>query len=116
MTKTARLLSERDILYLHCEKAKICQPAFFICADHACERIAVIIRGTNSFNDVLTDVIGTHVPYAGGFAHEGMLNSATWVLENAGAQLLTILPKYPTYGLYQILELQLQSSSETPHN
>ena len=84
-------INQGDIVYANfCNT--VCQPAFAVLLDHNTKTIVISIRGTLSFDDVLTDVIAhsTNLQepmekvkfYAGeedAYAHQGMLHAALWL-------------------------------------
>ena len=48
---------------------------------------------------MLTDACASCVPYAGGYAHWGMLKAATWMVDNKLEEVRKALDQYPGYSL-----------------
>ena len=61
--------------------AEITQPSFLLLRDDATESLVVSIRGTMSIADSVTDLVCKPVPFLSGYAHEGMLTSAQWFMD-----------------------------------
>ncbi len=58
----------------------------------------LVIRGTSSLKEVLTDLAGHMVDFAlGGHTHNGMLQCARWLLDNETEQLSQLLAERPDY-------------------
>jgi len=57
------------------------QPSFYLCVDRNQKRIVVSVRGTSDMLDVLTDLNAKPMPYLDGYVHDGMANSAKYVLD-----------------------------------
>lgn len=49
--------------------------------------------------DMLTDACASCTPYAGGYAHWGMLEAATWFAEHELKNVKGFLDKHPGYEL-----------------
>ena len=56
-------------------------PASYVAVDRADRAVVLAIRGTVSASDLLTDACSEAAPFAGGFAHAGMVISAYQVLK-----------------------------------
>jgi hypothetical protein len=76
----AAQLPEESVVHV-CDQTAKFQPAFFIAKDGDARLVRVVVRGTSDMHDVLTDMAGKWVPLQDGFAHEGMLQAAEWLLE-----------------------------------
>lgn len=80
---------QEDIVYATFSN-NVCQPAFAIILDHEKQTVIIVIRGTLSLEDCLTDVIAHNCSLSEaaeefefdgheGYAHHGMLHAALWL-------------------------------------
>ena len=51
-------------------------PAYFVAADHGAKEVVVGVRGTDSFADLLTDLMMVTEPYNEHHVHMGVLRAA----------------------------------------
>eukprot|EP00929_Paragymnodinium_shiwhaense_P069764 TRINITY_DN351_c0_g1_i1.p1 TRINITY_DN351_c0_g1~~TRINITY_DN351_c0_g1_i1.p1 ORF type:complete len:940 (+),score=187.91 TRINITY_DN351_c0_g1_i1:115-2820(+) len=51
-------------------------PRYYIALDMERHEVVLSVRGTKSISDTMVDLIGDPVPFAGGFAHDGMIDGA----------------------------------------
>jgi hypothetical protein len=73
-------------------------PKFMILLDHRNRSVVLTIRGTNSPEDVLTDLLGKPVDFCGGLAHEGAKIGAEGILARTKSKLKFLLnEKFPNY-------------------
>lgn len=68
-------LDIKDVVFLH-KATSPTKPNFFIAKDAQTNAFVLSIRGTASLSDVITDIVANKVAFMGGFAHEGILQSA----------------------------------------
>eukprot|EP00484_Ammonia_sp_Unknown_P018669 CAMPEP_0197045230 /NCGR_PEP_ID=MMETSP1384-20130603/21129_1 /TAXON_ID=29189 /ORGANISM="Ammonia sp." /LENGTH=580 /DNA_ID=CAMNT_0042476811 /DNA_START=1 /DNA_END=1743 /DNA_ORIENTATION=- len=77
------------------------QPSFYLCVDHAKQKIVISIRGSSSIADALTDVNAVAKPYSchdiDGHVHEGILASTKFVFDNVTKPLVKICNQYTKY-------------------
>eukprot|EP00834_Sanchytrium_tribonematis_P003862 NODE_166_length_14584_cov_1.124750.p5 type:complete len:394 gc:universal NODE_166_length_14584_cov_1.124750:8911-7730(-) len=66
---------------MYSEKVKAFKPAYFVIYDQIKECIVIVVRGTMSFHDAVTDFVCNYHPWDGGFVHEGMYKSAVIIFE-----------------------------------
>jgi hypothetical protein len=85
------------IVYMHKSvELQSFRPAYFVAVDDKVEAVRVVVRGTQDFSDVLTDIVGHPVPYAGqGHVLVGFLRAAEWLLDNANSILAKTLKDHP---------------------
>lgn len=93
-------LDPADMLVCDMEQHKVFRPNFFVAIDRRLSAVILSIRGTMSLRDTLTDLNFEYVPWNGGLAHSGMLASATWFIENIGADLVMFAQEYGLEHIY----------------
>eukprot|EP00927_Polykrikos_kofoidii_P030653 TRINITY_DN2638_c0_g1_i13.p1 TRINITY_DN2638_c0_g1~~TRINITY_DN2638_c0_g1_i13.p1 ORF type:complete len:445 (-),score=39.30 TRINITY_DN2638_c0_g1_i13:77-1315(-) len=66
----------------------------FIGLHHDTKSVVLSIRGTESVGDLLTDLMGSSVPFLNGYAHEGIATSATYLFETGRETLRKLLSEW----------------------
>lgn len=100
---------DNDILHLVAESQSFL-PVHAVCIDHAQKAIVLVVRGTLSLTDCLTDLKAEYVPYelidpftgevrALGTVHEGIFRGAQNLTVLLKVMLLESLAMYPGYSL-----------------
>ncbi|XP_063170981.1 diacylglycerol lipase-beta isoform X2 [Candoia aspera] len=124
-------LQDRDFIHISFHN-KIFEIPFFVALDHQKEAIVVAVRGTLSFEDVLTDLsadcenLTLEDVLENGLVHKGITQAANYIyrrLINDGIlnQALTIAPEYKLVvvghslggGIASILAIMLRNSFPT---
>ena len=78
-----------DLEMLSCQKdAEYLQPSFFVLRSRMEAVTWIVIRGTTSLGDLLTDLRTTSEPFMDGMVHQGILRAASYILERIRSQLL----------------------------
>jgi sn1-specific diacylglycerol lipase len=83
-----------DLLYVY-HTAEPFKPSWWLCRDVESKSIVLIVRGTMSPNDVISDVLATQVEHRGHVLHQGMLASAKLIRKKA-LKRLAKLPELKT--------------------
>jgi len=82
---------------------QILKPAFTVIRDQESKCLLVVIRGTRSIKDTLTDALCAPVPFdhnmVSGHAHRGMAASADWIRDLCVSVLLEDLRRYPHFKI-----------------
>ena len=93
-------IEPEDILdsWLKDDVAELC-PNFVLFLDHQNSEVVLVIRGTLSVNDVITDVLCEEEEFLGGFAHKGFVDGTTRLLEKCGPTLEDTLKDHSDYEL-----------------
>ena len=90
----------RSALLFESPSATLGSPKHFIAVDEATRSIVLVIRGTMSLGDTLTDTATASVSFCGGTAHEGFAHAACAVYDSAAAMLAVELrSRGPGWGL-----------------
>eukprot|EP00741_Cyanophora_paradoxa_P021035 tig00021326_g20304.t1 len=94
----------------HHSVAMVGRPAYFLAINPKMRSICIVVRGTLSASDLLSDLAGSAVPFRyrtehggeerEGWAHEGMLRSAVWLYGHAMGDLQRALEQHPTHAVY----------------
>mmetsp|Transcript_26843 Transcript_26843/g.48394 ORF Transcript_26843/g.48394 Transcript_26843/m.48394 type:complete len:377 (-) Transcript_26843:2-1132(-) len=102
-------IPEEDVVFIDSESQPFF-PAYAVCIDRARESIVLVVRGTLSITDCLTDLKASYVPYsvvdpltqevkATGTVHEGIYKGACNVFNTVKPLLLEMQQLYPSYSL-----------------
>ncbi|KAF8068165.1 unsaturated glucuronyl hydrolase [Scenedesmus sp. PABB004] len=91
-------VGEEDVLLFEPETTTT-RPAYALWVDAKRKALVWGFRGTTDLNDMLTDACASCTPYAGGYAHWGMLQAAQWFVDNELPQVRGFLDKHPGYDL-----------------
>jgi sn1-specific diacylglycerol lipase len=75
-------LCQADLVHANWKTRGPFQSAFAVVRDHEMQWIVVAIRGTLSFQDVLTDAAAHSVRWRQGCAHEGVVKTAQYVVSS----------------------------------
>ncbi|KAJ8905750.1 hypothetical protein NDN08_002255 [Rhodosorus marinus] len=86
------------------------QPLFYIALDHAYKSVVVSIRGSATFNDVMTDLAASPITFVArdprgrnkpvvGATHIGMFLSAKHIATMSKPVLLRLASEHPTYAI-----------------
>lgn len=90
----------RDALVFESREASLGSPKHFVAVDAATHSVVLVIRGTMSLSDTLTDTATASVPFCGGAAHEGFAHAACAVFDSTAALLADQLrARGPGWGL-----------------
>eukprot|EP00798_Chlamydomonas_sp_ICE-L_P019483 gene19484-26144_t len=82
-------------------KADALVPSYFIIAEHQRRSITLVVRGTNSFKDLLTNVCAHCEPFdGGGYVHYGMLQSCRNILSTEMGNFQELLLSWAGYELH----------------
>lgn len=92
-------LPEDAVLVSRLDGEVIGVPRHFVAVDDEKHAVVVAIRGTNSIQDVLTDLLCGDTPFAGGFAHRGMKDAANSLFEAVLPTVRAALARRPAYTL-----------------
>ncbi|KAJ3261310.1 hypothetical protein HK103_005918 [Boothiomyces macroporosus] len=76
------------------------KPNFFICYDVHSKSIIMSIRGTLGIADAITDINAEYVPFQGGSAHGGSVQSALWIQEHYMQKIKDWIKEYKAEGFY----------------
>lgn len=91
-------IADADLLVFE-PQTNTTRPAFAIWDDAAKKQLVWAFRGTTDLNDMLTDACASCASYAGGYAHWGMLEAASWFVENELPRVVALLKERPGYSL-----------------
>lgn len=84
-------------------KSSIVQAPYFVCVNQEKKELVVAIRGTQTKEDVMTDMVTVSVMLGttedGGWCHRGALKSAQWLLDNVKPVLAKAMKDHPGYGI-----------------
>jgi hypothetical protein len=74
-------------------------PKHYVAVDESSHSLVLVIRGTISFADTITDVALQGTPFCGGIAHEGIAHSARAIVDFVEAALVAEFARRPGWGL-----------------
>ncbi|KAG0282359.1 hypothetical protein BGZ96_000572 [Linnemannia gamsii] len=87
-------LKKEDMIVWHFDKRTALVPSYYIVRDPKYNALCIIIRGTFSITDAMTDLVCEYYPYKGGLVHKGIMDNARFVLERSGKDIETALRKF----------------------
>jgi hypothetical protein len=87
-------LPEDNLLSFQPASAGVFKPSFFIAKDELTESIVLVIRGTMSTIDVLTDFVCEYARWRDGLVHSGVLSAARWFYVHVFPVLLEYLQQF----------------------
>ena len=76
------------------------KPSFYICYSEERQAVHLCIRGTFNIQDIFTDVNCEFVPFMGGTAHNGILQSALWIKDHYYEQIKAWIRQYKATSFY----------------
>mmetsp|Transcript_182472 Transcript_182472/g.578260 ORF Transcript_182472/g.578260 Transcript_182472/m.578260 type:complete len:878 (+) Transcript_182472:75-2708(+) len=85
-----RLIEESELCDASQNRDPLC-PRYLIAVDKERNEVILAVRGTSSSSDMMADLIGDPVPFAGGLAHGGIADSAQRLLQRTADLLQTHL-------------------------
>ncbi|KAG0061218.1 hypothetical protein BGZ89_011641 [Linnemannia elongata] len=95
-------LNKDDMIVWHFDKRTALVPSYYIVRDPKYNALCIIIRGTFSITDAMTDLVCEYYPYKGGLVHKGIMDNARFVLERSGKDIETALRKFNLKTVYCI--------------
>jgi hypothetical protein len=90
------LIKKQDILTFKMDTDTM-RPAYCLLVDNGTKSILVLLRGTQTVSDLITDLHYSAKPFKGGYCHHGMLTSAQWFDRLLKPYILKALKDYPGY-------------------
>lgn len=100
IVKKYTALDEEEILVMDLEGERINYPRHFIAIDHSVRAVVLSIRGTLSLSDVATDIVCSSTEYLGGYAHDGMKQSAKLLWAVRQKVIVDALANNPGYAFW----------------
>ncbi|KAG0230386.1 hypothetical protein BGW41_002545 [Actinomortierella wolfii] len=95
-------LNKEDMITWHFDRRSALVPSYYIIRDPHTNSLCVIIRGTFSITDAMTDLVCEYYPYKGGLVHKGIMDNARFVLQRSGRDIEAALRKFNLETLYCI--------------
>ncbi|KAF9181469.1 hypothetical protein BGZ51_005406 [Haplosporangium sp. Z 767] len=95
-------LKKEDMIVWHFDKRTALVPSYYIVRDTKYNALCIIIRGTFSITDAMTDLVCEYYPYKGGLVHKGIMDNARFVLERSGKDIEAALKKFNLRTIYCI--------------
>ncbi|KAG0202548.1 hypothetical protein BGX33_009662 [Mortierella sp. NVP41] len=95
-------LKKEDMIVWHFDKRTALVPSYYIIRDPKYNALCIIIRGTFSITDAMTDLVCEYYPYKGGLVHKGIMDNARFVLERSGSDIEAALKKFNLKTIYCI--------------
>ncbi|KAG0044178.1 hypothetical protein BGZ83_010576 [Gryganskiella cystojenkinii] len=95
-------LKKEDMIVWHFDKRTALVPSYYIVRDPKYNALCIIIRGTFSITDAMTDLVCEYYPYKGGLVHKGIMDNARFVLERSGKDIEAALKKFNLKTIYCI--------------
>ncbi|KAG0040387.1 hypothetical protein BGZ82_003112 [Podila clonocystis] len=93
-------LKKEDMVVWHFDKRTALVPSYYIIRDPKYNTLCIIIRGTFSITDAMTDLVCEYYPYKGGLVHKGIMDNARFVLERSGKDIEAAIKKFNLRSIY----------------
>ncbi|KAI7830342.1 hypothetical protein BC939DRAFT_473573 [Gamsiella multidivaricata] len=93
-------LKKEDMIVWHFDKRTALVPSYYIVRDPKYNALCIIIRGTFSITDAMTDLVCEYYPYKGGLVHKGIMDNARFVFERSGKDIEAALKKFNLKTIY----------------
>ncbi|ORY99297.1 hypothetical protein BCR43DRAFT_489056 [Syncephalastrum racemosum] len=93
-------IPKEDLLAYEFRPAQAFRPSYFIVRDRPTNSIVLVIRGTMSAFDTMTDLVCEYEQWRGGLVHRGMKSSAVWFFRHVAPKLVAYTNEHSTSALY----------------
>ncbi|KAF9389430.1 hypothetical protein CPC16_005816 [Podila verticillata] len=93
-------LRKEDMVVWHFDKRTALVPSYYIIRDPKYNALCIIIRGTFSITDAMTDLVCEYYPYKGGLVHKGIMDNARFVLERSGKDIEAAIKRFNLRTIY----------------
>ena len=97
-TATSNAVTPSHVLHARWQ-AQPSQPAHVVYIDHNTRSVVLGIRGTHSVHDALTDLGLAAVSFHDSYAHQGIAESAAWIVKEATPALASACASHPDYSV-----------------
>ncbi|KAK3238411.1 hypothetical protein CYMTET_51576 [Cymbomonas tetramitiformis] len=91
-------LTMEDVRVFH-QVSKPFQPSHYLAVDSKNECVLLVVRGTFSAFDIVTDLTAVSEPFVSGYAHSGMLQAARWLKDAVSSKLQETMKQHPGFSL-----------------
>ncbi|KAF9358850.1 hypothetical protein BGX26_000776 [Mortierella sp. AD094] len=95
-------LKKEDMIMWHFDKRTALVPSYYIIREPKYNALCIIIRGTFSITDAMTDLVCEYYPYKDGLVHKGIMDNARFVFEHSGKDIEAALKKFNLSTIYCI--------------
>ena len=89
----------KEHILKYSKKVKAHKPIFFVVYDQVKDTIVIVVRGTLSIQDCITDFVCQYYAWRGGYVHEGIFRAAVKVFEDLKPDLNNWTSKYKTNNI-----------------
>eukprot|EP00835_Amoeboradix_gromovi_P004081 NODE_299_length_11430_cov_0.261054.p2 type:complete len:379 gc:universal NODE_299_length_11430_cov_0.261054:3504-2368(-) len=86
----------KEHVLVYSERVKAFKPAYFAIYDKNINAVVVVVRGTMSVQDAITDFVCNYYPWKNGYVHEGMYKGALRVFEEIKSQIKVWVTRFNT--------------------
>ncbi|KAG5457943.1 MAG: Alpha/Beta hydrolase protein, partial [Olpidium bornovanus] len=94
-----KLDPDLDLITWQYDKNRIFKPKYFVVRDPHTNCIVVVVRGTFSLQDAMTDLLCEYEPYKGGLAHRGVIRSAEWIVDRSFEAIKNAVARFNAAGI-----------------
>ncbi|KAF9200505.1 hypothetical protein BGZ49_009283 [Haplosporangium sp. Z 27] len=95
-------LKKEDMVMWHFDKRTALVPSYYIIREPRYNALCIIIRGTFSITDAMTDLVCEYYPYKDGLVHKGIMDNARFIFEHSGKDIKAALKKFNLDTIYCI--------------
>ncbi|KAH9133009.1 hypothetical protein LEN26_007212 [Aphanomyces euteiches] len=93
------LLAQRNVTMLRSHQGGVFAPKYYLYVDHDKQAVVLVVRGTASIQDFVTDMCMIPEPFQSGYGHRGIVHAAHWLDWKLRDQMLQLAEEYPTYDV-----------------
>ena len=92
-------VSLNDVVWIELSGEHVVCPRHYIAIDHSHKTVVLVVRGTASLGDVITDLVCDSVEFLGGTAHKGIKEGAEILFQKTFSTVCYLLNEQRGYSL-----------------
>ncbi|ETW07375.1 hypothetical protein, variant 2 [Aphanomyces invadans] len=93
------LLAQGNVTIVQSHQGGVFAPKYYVYVDHDRRTIVLVIRGSASIQDFVTDMCMHHEPFLTGYGHRGIVHAANWMDWKLRDDMLKLAAEYRTYNI-----------------
>ncbi|RHZ23381.1 hypothetical protein DYB37_002913 [Aphanomyces astaci] len=93
------LLADSNVTIVQSHQGGVFAPKYYVYVDHDIQTIVLVIRGSASIQDFVTDMCMHHEPFQTGYGHRGIVHAANWMDWKLRDDMIKLAATHPTYDV-----------------
>ncbi|ETV83968.1 hypothetical protein, variant 2 [Aphanomyces astaci] len=93
------LLADSNVTIVQSHQGGVFAPKYYVYVDHDIQTIVLVIRGSASIQDFVTDMCMHHEPFQTGYGHRGIVHAANWLDWKLRDDMIKLAATHPTYDV-----------------